>query len=223
MNKDNQSVINTMRDQISEIAKTEDEVSKVEDMLKNAEEQSRRKKIIAARKVQPLKKAITLWRMRLRYGIHWSKPLYPFRLARNIILGKIYNILNIKKYVLRGIEFAITYKCNFNCNHCLCSRIEESATRREMDPKDYARIVKEAMKLGCTTFGLEGGEPFVSPIWEDMIKATFSRLAESLMTYKDLRRFRYPFTVEEGSGRPLYKIKKHPRLILRNGVAKENF
>ena len=171
MNQDKQSLINTMRDQISEIAKTPDEVAKVEEMLKNAEDQSRRKEIIITRKKQPLKKFIILWRMRLRYGIHWSKPLYPFRLARNIILGKIYNILNIKKYVLRGIEFAITYKCNFNCNHCLCSRIEESAVRREMEPQDYARIVKEAMKLGCTTFGLEGGEPFVSPIWEDVIKA----------------------------------------------------
>jgi len=171
MKKTNQSLIETMRDQINEIAKSPEEVNKIEDMLKVAEEQSELKKIRTTREKQSLKKAITLWKIRFRYGIHWSKPFYPFRLARNIILGKVLNILKIKKYVLRGIEFAITYKCNFNCNHCLCSRIEESSTRREMEPADYGNIVKQAMKLGCTTFGLEGGEPFVSPIWEDMIKA----------------------------------------------------
>jgi MoaA/NifB/PqqE/SkfB family radical SAM enzyme len=160
-----------MREQISEIAKTPEEVAKIEQMLRIAEEQSRRKEIKVTSKKHPLKKFFTLWKMRFRYGIHWSKPLYPFRLARNIFLGKIYNIFGIKRYVLRGIEFAVTYKCNFRCNHCLCARIEESATRREMEPQDYDRIVNEAMKLGCITFGLEGGEPFVSQVWEDIIKS----------------------------------------------------
>ena len=171
MEKDKSSVINTMREQINEIARTPGEDSRIEEMLRVAEEQSRRKEIKITKKPNPLKRFYTLWKMRFKYGIHWSKLLYPFRLARNVILGKIYNMFGIKKYVLRGIEFAVTYKCNFRCNHCLCSRIEESATRREMEAKDYARIVKEAMKLGCVTFGLEGGEPFVSPIWEGVIKA----------------------------------------------------
>lgn len=171
MKKDKSSVISTMREQIGEIAKTSEEVAKIEHMLCTAEEQTRLKVIKTDREPNPLKRFFTLWKIRFKYGIHWKKPLYPFRLARNVILGKIYNLFDMKKHVLRGIEFAGTYRCNFKCNHCLCARIEESATRREMEPRDYARIVREAMKLGCITFGLEGGEPFVSPIWEETIKA----------------------------------------------------
>ncbi len=81
-----------MRDQINEIARTPEEVSKIEYMLKVAEEQSRKKVIKITRKPDPTKKFITLWRNRFHYGIHWRKPLYPFRLVRNVIKGKIYNI-----------------------------------------------------------------------------------------------------------------------------------
>ncbi len=164
------SIIETMRQQISEVAKSPKEVARIETMLTKADEQSSKKELNIIRKAASFKRFFTLWRMRLHYGIHWRKPFYPFRLARNMFLGKIYNTFGIKKYVLRGIEFAGTYKCNFKCNHCLCARIEDSDTRREMEPQDYARIVKEAMKLGCITFGLEGGEPLVSP-WEEIISA----------------------------------------------------
>ncbi|MBU1863834.1 MAG: radical SAM protein [Candidatus Omnitrophica bacterium] len=171
MDTEKKSVITTMREQINEIAKTPEEVKKSEGMLRVAEEQSRRKKINVTVQKKSLKKFVVLWKNRFKYGVHWSKPWYPFRLARNIFLGKLFHFLGIKKFILRGIEFGLTYKCNFRCNHCLCARIEESATRREMEPNDYERIVKEAMKLGCTTFGLEGGEPFVSPVWEEVIEA----------------------------------------------------
>jgi MoaA/NifB/PqqE/SkfB family radical SAM enzyme len=40
-----------------------------------------------------------------------------------------------------------------------------------MTPSDYARVVKEAMALGATTFGLEGGEPFIFKGWESVIEA----------------------------------------------------
>ena len=38
--------------------------------------------------------------------------------------------------------------------------------------------------------------------------------------FKDLRRFRSLLTVEEGQDKPLYKIKKHPRLVIHDGVAR---
>lgn len=165
------TVIDIMREQIMQVAKTPEEEQRTEKLLQEAKEQTQRKQIVTIRKKNRAKKFFTLWKIRFIYGIHWKKPFYPFRLARNIILGKLNNLFGFKKYVLRGIEFAGTYRCNFNCNHCLCARIEESATRKEMEPKDYSRVVKEAMKLGCITFGIEGGEPFVSPVWEEIIDA----------------------------------------------------
>ena len=55
---------------------------------------------------------------------------------------------------------------------------------------------------------------------EDMLKSIFSLLAEPLRTFKDLRRFRSLVPFEEvGRDKPLYKIRRHPRLIIRDGVA----
>ena len=165
------TVIREMSSQICNIAATPEQASKIEDMMQVIKKEATKKQIRAVRKKNAIKKFIDLWKIRFVYGIHWRKPFYPMRLGRNILLGKLYHLLGIKKYVLRSIEFAVTYKCNFQCTHCLCSRIEDSKNRREMEPADYKKIVKDAMKLGCTTFGLEGGEPFVSPVWEEVIRA----------------------------------------------------
>ncbi|MEO5370886.1 MAG: radical SAM protein [Magnetococcus sp. DMHC-1] len=169
------SVLDAMRLDVDKVFKEPADRVRVLEMLKKAKEETAKRQIIRVRQEEPLNKFLTLWRIRFRYGIHWSKPFYPFRLARNVLLGKTYNFLNLKKYVLRGIEFAGTYRCNFRCHHCLCIRLDESDKRREMEPPDYERVVKEAMDLGATTFGLEGGEPFVSQYWAEILEACQSR------------------------------------------------
>jgi len=165
------TVSQEMSGQISRLTRTSTQERKLEGMVQIVENEAREKEIIVVRRKKPFRKFIDLWRIRFVYGIHWKKKFYPFRVFRNIFLGKLYNLLGLKKYILRGIEFAITYKCNFSCTHCLCARIEDSANRQEMGPGDYEKIVKDAMKLGCTTFGLEGGEPFISRDWEEIIRA----------------------------------------------------
>jgi MoaA/NifB/PqqE/SkfB family radical SAM enzyme len=165
------SVIEAMRGDVQRVFKDPKEQERVMQMLVIAEAQTKERRVINTREEEPFKKFITLWKIRFKYGIHWKKPFYPFRLARNIFLGKIFNYFKIKKYVLRGIEFAGTYRCNFRCHHCLCIRLDESDVRREMEPDDYKRVVKEAMNLGATTFGLEGGEPFVNQHWAEILEA----------------------------------------------------
>ncbi len=165
------SVFSTKEDDIKSVCKTPEERARLSKLLDEAEEQSKRKEIFRTKRPRNFLKYLILWKIRFHYGIHWNKPLYPFRLLRNVLLGKFYNMFGIKKHVLRGLEFAGTYKCNFTCNHCLCSRIDETSTRREMSPEDYRRVTKEAMELGATTFGLEGGEPFVTKEWDKIIEA----------------------------------------------------
>ncbi len=105
------------------------------------------------------------------YGVHLSKPFYPLRLLRNILIAKVYMLLKVNKYVLRGCEFAITFKCNFKCCHCVCARIDELDSRKELVCQDYKMIVRQAMRLGATSFGISGGEPFIRSDWQEIIKA----------------------------------------------------
>ncbi|MBF8273155.1 MAG: Antilisterial bacteriocin subtilosin biosynthesis protein AlbA [Magnetococcales bacterium] len=165
------SVIEAMRGDVERVFKNPEEQKKVYKMLADADAQSKARKIIHTKSEEPFKKFITLWKIRFKYGIHWGKRFYVMRLIRNVALGKFYNFFKIKKYILRGIEYAGTYRCNFRCHHCLCIRLDESDVRREMVPEDYARVTKEAMALGATTFGLEGGEPFVNQHWAEILEA----------------------------------------------------
>jgi flavodoxin/Pyruvate/2-oxoacid:ferredoxin oxidoreductase delta subunit len=50
----------------------------------------------------------------------------------------------------------------------------------------------------------------------------FKRLAAPMEEYGELRRFRSLITEEEGSGTPLYKKQKRPKLIIRDGVIRES-
>ena len=53
-----------------------------------------------------------------KYGLIWKKPIYIALLLRNLIKSNIYQLFSIKKFILRGIDFAPTFECNFNCEHC---------------------------------------------------------------------------------------------------------
>ena len=162
-------------DDITKLYKTSSEINRVISILENAEIQSSKKQIIRVRKPNPIKKFFARWYIRFKYGIHWAKPFYPLRVLRNHLRSFVYNALKSDKCVLRGLEFAITFKCNFNCSHCLCSRIDETNTRKELSPVEYRDIVTQAMKLGATTFGLEGGEPFVEKNWDKYIEAWYPK------------------------------------------------
>jgi len=169
-NKKGVELAGIMEDEIKALYKTSQEVEHVKLLLREAEEQTKRKEIKITRKIRPLHKFAAKLKTVFKYGLHWSKPFYPLRLARNILLSRLYRLLRLNRYVLRGCEFDITFKCNFSCKHCSVARLDESTARRELEIKDYEKIVKEAMKLGATSFGLEGGEPFVKKDWDKIIE-----------------------------------------------------
>ncbi|HEY97554.1 MAG TPA: hypothetical protein G4O16_05160 [Dehalococcoidia bacterium] len=72
----------------------------------------------------------------------------------------------------------------------------------------------------CPTGAIEvNWEPIIRT--EKLRKVLFNWLAEPMKKYKDLRHFRSLISPEEeGRDKPLYKINKHPRIILRDGVAR---
>jgi len=148
-----------------------EEIEGVLEILDEAEDQTKRKVIHRLRKASKLKKFLARWDVRLRYGIHWRKGLgYQLKVAARYFKTFFYKRFSPDKHVFRGIEFGLTFQCNFHCHHCLCARIDETATKKELEPDEYEKVVKDAMKLGAHTFGMEGGEPFVHKNWREILR-----------------------------------------------------
>ncbi len=168
---ENEVISDVTEQEIREVFKAPEEIERAKMILRQAEEESLKKEIIITRKVRPLYNKLSKLRWMFYYGIHWSKPFYPFRLARNILLSRYYVYTGKKKFVLRGCEFDITFKCNFTCSHCSTARLDKDINKKILEPEDYKNIVKQAMKLGATSFGLEGGEPFMNKDWGAIIEA----------------------------------------------------
>ncbi len=99
----------------------------------------------------------------------------------------------------RSIDLSGSPKINYNtCGPCLVWFCEQLCPTGAMEVKwDTANNVTKAMT------------------------SIFERLAEPMEEYKELRGFRSLITEEEGSGTPLYKRKKRPRLVIRDGVIRE--
>jgi len=72
----------------------------------------------------------------------------------------------------------------------------------------------------CPTGAMEVAWDLADNIMDQMT-SLFDRIAEPMEKYKELRRFRSLITRKEGTGTPLYKKKKHPKLVIRDGVMKE--
>jgi MoaA/NifB/PqqE/SkfB family radical SAM enzyme len=100
---------------------------------------------------------------RVRYGSNLNKPRYMLRLFKNLLLRYFFN-----QRPLRGIDFAVSYACNLNCQHCFNKDIDPD--RRQMTLEDYARVFKEADKEGILNFCFQGGEFLALKNWEDYLK-----------------------------------------------------
>jgi formate hydrogenlyase subunit 6/NADH:ubiquinone oxidoreductase subunit I len=72
----------------------------------------------------------------------------------------------------------------------------------------------------CPTGAIEVDREIMDKL-EDLIKSRYRQLAKSMKEFKDIRSFRnYAPPAEENQAKPLYKIKKHPRLIMCDGMVK---
>ena len=165
------SLFDAFQTDIVSLYKIPEEIERVKKIFENAESQTRRKDILRTdNKTNRLKKAFIHWKIRFKYGIHWRKKFFFLRVTRNYLLTFLYRLFKKDRHIFRGIEFDLTFKCNMKCHHCLCADLDESEEKKELEPDEYERVVKEAMKLGAHTFGLEGGEPFMAKNWEEILR-----------------------------------------------------
>jgi MoaA/NifB/PqqE/SkfB family radical SAM enzyme/SAM-dependent methyltransferase len=69
---------------------------------------------------------------------------------------------------LRELWLHLTNRCNLSCSHCLFSSSPKD--KLELTSDTIFEISKDAYRLGCRVFVLTGGEPFVHPEIENIIK-----------------------------------------------------
>ena len=100
-----------------------------------------------------------------RIAFRPRKPLLTARLARAVARAWV-----ARRPSLRYVDFAIDFACNLRCEHCFATVLEHPGERR-METEDYARVAREAMRLGAVNFSFQGGEPLAIKRLDDIIRA----------------------------------------------------
>jgi len=100
-----------------------------------------------------------------KYGVHLHKPIFMVRLLKTYLKAYI-----LKKISLKYIDFALDYRCNLNCAHCFDMSLIKPSGVQKMKVDDYRRVAREAMDLGVIDFSFQGGEIFLIPEYEEIIK-----------------------------------------------------
>ncbi len=133
-----------------------------------------------------------------------------------------------------GSEMAdmVKLKPVYNAEKCLypkCTKCMDNCPTKSIDlsgtPKISYDTCGPCMVWLCEQLCPTGAMEVKWDIADNMMDAMtsiFEKLAEPMEEYKELRRFRSLITQEEGSGTPLYKKKKRPKLIIKDGVIRES-
>jgi flavodoxin/Pyruvate/2-oxoacid:ferredoxin oxidoreductase delta subunit len=131
-----------------------------------------------------------------------------------------------------GMSDIVKLKPVHNADICLypkCSKCMDNCPTKSIDlsalPKINYNTCGPCMVWLCEQLCPTGAMEENGDIADNMmntITSIFERLAEPMENHKDLRRFRSLITEEEGSGTPLYKKQKRPKLIIRDGVIRES-
>mgnify|MGYP001590548892 CR=1 FL=1 len=79
-----------------------------------------------------------------------------------------FRLMILRKKVLRNLQLAILYDCNYKCPLCATKHLKKAGP--PLDIKQISRLVKEAKDLGCININLTGGEPLLHPELEQIIR-----------------------------------------------------
>ena len=105
----------------------------------------------------------------LRRNLHFFKyNVKPFR--PRMVLSHVWRRLRSRtggRQGFRIIDLALTYNCNFTCEHCSALTMVRDAPVLTLD--DYREIVRQAKDLDVLSWNLTGGEPLLLDWLEDLI------------------------------------------------------
>lgn len=96
------------------------------------------------------------------------KPRLFLRVASHLLL----NLLNRQRGFLRSMVVMINTECNCHCRHCFAKSFENDPFHREkLTTGEMKAALREMIQNGVFHFALQGGEPFLHPDLEELIKA----------------------------------------------------
>jgi len=98
----------------------------------------------------------------------WKKPRLLLKVMRQFLRARV-----LGKTSVFGVDFAITFACNLNCQHCLSKAFHELHDPRRdcLSTKEIVSIIEECRRNGIFVFVLQGGEPLAHPGLEEIIEA----------------------------------------------------
>jgi MoaA/NifB/PqqE/SkfB family radical SAM enzyme len=101
-------------------------------------------------------------------GLQLRKP----RLIRRLLSGYMSAFLKGNTIgSLRFMDIALSYTCNFRCQHCSALALDRGKEGEELTLEDYRRVAAQAMELGVCAFHFTGGEPLLRKDIFDVIRA----------------------------------------------------
>jgi len=104
-----------------------------------------------------------------KYALRYAYVL-P-RVARNYV-----RLVVLRKKVLRGVEFALTYRCNCRCGHCSAAHLRDR-DRRPLPLDAVRRTLAQCRDLGALNINLTGGEVLMRDDLDELVSAAGPRKA----------------------------------------------
>lgn len=123
--------------------------------------------------------SISMFLRQFQWQFIWKKPHFLFRAARHMALNMIFP----SHCAARTMNVMINAECNLTCDHCFA---ESYRKPQEQKPKlshaEFVAALKEIAHSGVFHFSLQGGEPFLHPHLEELIKACQPHMSYISMT-----------------------------------------
>ncbi len=101
-----------------------------------------------------MRQAMELWDRLLRRHLRFLLR-YPLIIPR---VAKNYLDLARGRPVLRGVEFALTYRCQCRCQHCSAGKLRRAGRGRELTTREAEQIIDQCLALGALNINFTGGE-----------------------------------------------------------------
>jgi MoaA/NifB/PqqE/SkfB family radical SAM enzyme len=85
-------------------------------------------------------------------------------------LNNYFNLIFLRKNVLRKVEMGITFDCNATCERCSSHKMRDN-NKKKLTTDEIKKVGQACIDLGMIQFNLTGGEPLLNKDIFEIIKA----------------------------------------------------